>query len=278
MPLSSNTYGKSRVRLVKVTRGAHTTGFVEWTVHILFKGAFDQAYTAGDNSLVLPTDTMKNTVYSLARDSSATCPEEFAIELAQFFLEHNAETSQVQIEILQKPWKHLIVNGAPDPACFRLAGNELQTAHVTAQRTGMHVLSGLRDLSIMKTAHSSFSGFKRDRLTTLKEADDRLLGTALRAEWGFPETHAHYENIRLAVRETLLATFATHHSLSVQHTLYAMGEAVLAAIPEVAHIKLSMPNLHCLLVDLRAFGQDNPNRIFVPIDEPHGYIEAELRR
>ena len=82
----------------------------------------------------------------------------------------------------------------------------------------------------------------------------------------------------MKIRETLLETFAHHQSKSVQHTLYAMGKAALDSNPEIDDINLSMPNKHCLLVDLSRFGQDNPNEIFVPVDEPHGNIQARLRR
>ncbi len=278
MPLSTNTYGKSRIRLVRVLRHQDTTDFDEWTLRILFEGDFDRAYTEGDNSMVLPTDTMKNTVYSLARTSSAASPEDFAIELATYFLEHNPETSRVTVDISAKPWQHLTVNGTEHPSCFRLAGGELQTAAIEADRNHLQIQAGLRDLLIMKTADSGFSGFKRDRFTTLKETSDRLLGTALRADWTYAPPVADYTSVRQRARATLLETFAGHRSLSVQHTLYSMGEAVLAAVPEISAIKLTMPNLHCLLVDLAPFGQDNPNRIFVPIDEPHGSIEAQIRR
>ena len=278
MPLSSNTYGKSRVRLVKVRRHDSVTDFLEWTVHILFEGSYDSAFLTGDNSLVLPTDTMKNTVYSLARSSPATCLEEFAIALCNHFLQHNAETSQVTIQIAEKPWERLAIKGAPDQSCFRLAGNELQTTEVKASRQQLELRSGLRDLFIIKTAHSSFSGFKRDSLTTLQETSDRLLGTALKAEWTYSHATENFTPLRRAIREKLLGTFAAHHSLSVQHTLYAMGQSVLDEIPEVITIRLTMPNLHCLLVDLSPFGQDNANEVFVPVDEPHGYIKAELTR
>jgi urate oxidase len=270
--LSSNSYGKSRVRLVKVKRTPAITSFQEWTISIRLEGDFELAFTAGDNSLILPTDTMKNTVYSLARDSGAATSEDFARELVGYFLSHNAQVSAAQVEVTEKPWEHLT------PTTFRLAGLELQTTTVTSTRAETAVRSGLRNLVIMKTADSGFSGFKKDRLTTLRETSDRLLGTSLAAEWTYAPSARSFQSLRAAIREILLSTFSAHESLSVQHTLYAMGEAVLEAVPEVTDIKLSMPNIHCLLADLSPFGQDNPNEIFVPIDEPHGAIEAQLKR
>jgi urate oxidase len=261
-----------------VRRAPAITHFLEWTVHILFEGDFAAAYAHADNSLILPTDTMKNTVYSLARNSSAAAPEDFAKELAVYFLAHNPQVSSVNVEIHEKPWEHLIVEGREHPTTFRQDGLELRTALIVATRGEMIVRSGLRNLVVMKTANSGFSAFKRDQLTTLRDTSDRLLGTSIRADWTYKEPARDFHALRTAIRDTLLVTFAGHHSLSVQHTLYAMGEAALQFVPEVLDIKLTMPNIHCLLVDLSSFGQDNPNEIFVPIDEPHGTIEAKLRR
>jgi urate oxidase len=276
--LSTNTYGKARVRLVKVRRGDDQTELLDWTIRILFEGDYQDAYRFGDNSGVLPTDTMKNTVYSLARASSASSPEAFALELTTHFLRGNPEAEYVSVEIAAKPWEHAAINGSSHPSTFRLAGEELQTAAVRASRTATEIRSGIRHLVIMKTADSGFEGFKKDSLTTLPETADRLLGTDASAEWSYTGTPTSFRGIRQRVREMLLKTFAAHQSRSVQHTLYAMGEAVLHQVPELSEIRLTMPNLHCLLVDLSRFGQDNPNEIFVPVDEPHGFIEATIRR
>lgn len=276
--LSTNTYGKSRVRLVKVRREGAATHFLEWTVSILFEGDFVSAFTAGDNALVLPTDTMKNTVYSLARSSAMSSPEEFARELVEYFLANNPQVALARVGIHEKPWERLVVEGREHPTAFRQAGLELRTTRVEGTRQSTTIRSGLSNLTMMKTAGSGFSGFKKDKLTTLRATPDRLLGTSVQAEWTYGGAAAAFQKLRSAIRERLVTTFAAHESLSVQHTLYAMGEAVLQAVPEVMDIKLTMPNIHCLLVDLTPFGQDNPNEIFVPTGEPHGTIEAELQR
>jgi urate oxidase len=130
----------------------------------------------------------------------------------------------------------------------------------------------------MKTADSAFTGFIKDSLTTLPETTDRLFATSLRARWKYSSPNALFPALRSKIRELLVSVFAGHTSKSVQHTLYAMGEAALANVSEIEDIALTMPNKHYLLADLSRFGQDNPNEIFVPIDEPHGTIEARLRR
>jgi len=277
--VAENKYGKSRVRLVKVRRKDGWHDLHEWTVEVLLQGDFDSCFVAGDNSKILPTDTMKNTVYSLARDSSADCMEDFGKELAEFFLDHNPQVSGADISISEKMWDHLKSNGHPQPTTFIQSGGEIQTATITRTRAGnLTVTSGFADLVVMKTAKSAFEGYVQDSLTTLQPSQDRLLGTALSAKWTYAGTLVDFAAFRAQAREILLTTFAEHDSKSVQHTLYAMGRAVLEQLPEMDDIELTMPNKHYLLVDLSRFGQDNPNEIFVPIDEPHGTIQARLRR
>jgi urate oxidase len=277
--LAENRYGKSRIRLVQIKRKAGWHDLREWTVEVLLQGDFDSCFVEGDNSKILPTDTMKNTVYSLARDSSAGCMEEFAQELIAFLLRGNPQVSGAESSISEKTWEHLEDGGAPHPTTFVQASGERQTTRVTRTReSGYSVKSGLENLVIMKTAGSGFEGFIRDSLTTLPPARDRLLGTAVSAHWSYTGADVAFSALRARIRNRLLAAFAGSESKSVQHTLYAMGSAVLEEVTEVADIELTMPNKHCLLVDLSRFGQENPNEIFVPVDEPHGYIQARLRR
>ncbi len=277
--LGENQYGKSRVRLSRITRNGDRHDFQEWNVRVLLQGDFEDSFTKADNSGVLPTDTMKNTVYSLARDSRAATIEEFAIELGDYLLENNPQVSSVTVEISERAWEPMIVDGKPESQTFKLEGPELQT--VQAERTrgdAWSVTSGIDGLTILKTTNSGFEGFVRDKLTTLKPVSDRIFGTSATATWQFTSPKPHYSAVRERVISALMKEFALHNSKSVQHTLFDMGKAALAIAPEVSRITLTMPNLHHLLADLSSFGQDNPNHIFVPIDEPHGYIEATIER
>jgi urate oxidase len=277
--LTENRYGKSRVRLMKVTRHPHGNELREWTVQVLLKGDFDSAHVEGDNSKLLTTDTMKNTVYSIARSSAATTMEAYAMELADFLLKRNPQVTSAAIRIEAAMWKRLNIDGAPHPTAFMHGSGEVQTTHVERAQDGpFRILSGLDNMVLLKTADSGFEGYIKDDLTTLKETSDRLFGTALRAEWRYTLIEIDFDAVRATMRETMLRTFAGHKSKSVQQTLYAMAESALLAVAEVDEIEMAMPNKHCLLVDLSRFGQDNPNEIFVPTDEPHGYIEARVRR
>ena len=277
--LAENRYGKSRVRLVRVKRQNDRHDLHEWTVQILLLGDFQSCFTDGDNSRILPTDTMKNTVYSLARNSAADCIEDFAKQLVAFLLSGNPQVSAAEAVISESLWDHLAIASKPDPTTFVQSSRELRTTTVTQARgEAAKVVSGLENLVILKTAGSAFTGYIKDALTTLPETRDRLFGTAVSANWTYDSENSAFAQLRRKIRELLLAAFAEHQSESVQHTLYAMAQNVLDHAAEVKDIQLTMPNKHCLLVDLSRFGQDNPNEIFVPIDEPHGYIEARVTR
>jgi urate oxidase len=277
--LGENCYGKSRVRLSRITRHADYHEFNEWNVCVLLQGDFESSFTEADNSKILPTDTMKNTVYSIARGSNAATIEAFAAELGDHFLDSNPQVSRVSIEVEERAWQRVHVNGAPDGTTFRMAGPELQTVCAQRQKGGeWSTTSGIVGLTILKTTKSAFTGYINDRLTTLKPATDRIFGTCATIKWDHDSMEKNYADVRARVTAALLAEFANHNSMSVQHTLFDMGKAALAAVPEIVRIHLTMPNLHHLLADLSPFGQDNPNHIFVPIDEPHGYIEATIER
>ena len=277
--LGGNRYGKSRVRLSRITRHGDRHDFNEWNVRVLLEGDFESSYTEADNSKVLPTDTMKNTVYYVARGSKAVTIEEFAMELGDYLLANNAQVSGVKVEIEERSWERMVVDGSPEATTFKLGGPELQTVRaVRDQGRDWSISSGVDGMTILKTTKSAFTGYIKDKLTTLKPATDRIFGTRATVKWDYASAAQNFAQVRARIVAALLKEFAAHNSMSVQHTLFDMGKAALEAAPQIARIHLTMPNLHHLLADLSPFGQDNPNHIFVPIDEPHGYIEATIER
>jgi urate oxidase len=276
--IAHNNYGKSRVRLLKVARGARHE-IQEITVKIAFEGDFIKVHTDGDNSLVLPTDTMKNTVYALAWETEEIEEiETFAQRLASYFLKNNSQVNRVSIEIIEHSWTRIVVNREPHEHSFIKSGDEKRTAKINATRDGVSVESGIEDLIVLKTTKSGFVGFIKDRYTTLPETTDRIFSTSIKANWLYAHPDSATGDVWRGVRQTIIETFAAHDSLSVQHTLYAMGEAVLEKFPGIAEITFSLPNIHYLPVDLARFGLANDNRIFLPTSEPHGLIEARLVR
>jgi urate oxidase len=274
--LAWNRYGKSRVRLVKVRRAADVHELIDLTIDVQLEGRFDAVYTDGDNAACLATDTMKNTVYALARQDPIESLEAFALRLAAHFAAKPG-VRLARISAAEHPWERLAAGGAPHPHAFVQAGGEQWTAAVTRDASGDRVVSGLTNLVVLKTTDSAFAGFPRDEYTTLPETGDRILATSITAAWAYHPGTTNFA-ARGRIRNALIETFAAHRSHSVQHTLYAMGEAALEASDDVAEITISMPNRHHLLVDLQPFGLDNPNEVFVATDQPYGLIEATIRR
>jgi urate oxidase len=279
MRLVDNRYGKSKVRLVRVVRNGERHELRDFTVDIRLAGAYQPAHADGDNRAVLPTDTMKNTVYALAGEAPTGEPEAFALRLARHFLAHNPETATASVAVRERPWRRLAAGGNGHPHAFeRDAGGE-RLAHVECRRDGETVESGLDGLVVLKTTGSAFADFRRDRFTTLRDATDRVFATEVRATWSCDRPEVDWSASFAGVRAALLNAFAAHdESKSVQHTLWIMGQAAFAARPEVRRIHLALPNLHHLLVDLSPFGMENPQQVFIATSEPHGLIEATLER
>jgi urate oxidase len=276
--LADSAYGKSKIRLVQVRRGSDRHALCDLTVAIRFTGDFDASYIDGDNADVLPTDTMKNTVYALAAREPVRDPEAFGLRLADHFLDRNPRLRQVRIDLTEHLWRSIEIGGRPHGQSFMQRGPDARTAVIKAGRDRTRIGAGVSKLMILKSSQSAFAGFPRDEYTTLPETSDRVFATALTASWTYADVEADFGPRWHAVRQTLLEAFAEHDSQSVQHTLYAMGQAVLAATPEVTAIRLVMPNKHHLPFDLTELGLENRNEIFVPTDAPYGLIEATLVR
>lgn len=276
--IKTHSYGKSDVRLMKVERHGALHYLKDLTISIQMSGAFQAAFCDGDNRLVVPTDTMKNTVYAFAGQKCMGEIEEFGMRLAGHFLQRHPHICRIQVHIFENLWKRISYEGSPQENSFQSAGAERREATVEGDHNGMTIKAAIQDLVMVKAARSAFENFLRDEYTTLKETRDRILGTTVKAEWSYLPPPENFREAWKTVRRVLLETFAAHDSHSVQHTLYAMGQAVLQQCDFVADIRLSMPNRHCLPVDLSPFHLENRNEVFVPIDEPSGLIEATLAR
>ena len=263
---------------MQVRRRGDRDDLRDLSVAVRFEGDYDASYIDGDNRDVLPTDTMKNTVYAFAAKSPVQDPERFAIRLGQHFLERNPKLRRVTLDLVEYQWRRIEIGEREHGQAFMRRGPDTRTAAVVVARDGVTVDAGVQDLLIMKTAQSAFSGFPRDEFTTLPETRDRLLATSLTASWRYVDVDLPFSSTWRGVRDVLLRTFAEHVSESVQHTLHAMGQAVLDSLDLVSSISLVMPNKHHVPFDLTRFGLENRNEIFVATDEPYGRIEATLRR
>jgi urate oxidase len=280
--LGENRYGKSRIRLVTVRRGPEQHELRDLTVAVALEGDFEKAHTSGDNTAVVATDTMKNTVYALARDRLTGSPEAFAIELARHFAGYDV-VRLATIDIAEHPWLRIPTASGPAPDAFTRAGDLTRVARVSVERSGaVEVQAGVDDLTVMKTTKSAFTGFDRDRFTTLAEVDDRLMATKLRATWGYRsdpaatgiDFDATWDRARVALR----TSFADHFSESVQQSIWIMATAMMDAERSIDWVRMVLPNLHHWTVDLSPFGLDNPGEVFVSTTEPHGLIDATVHR
>jgi urate oxidase len=275
----SDNYGKARVRLLKVDRRGGQHDLMNLSIRIALEGDFETIHTVGDNSLCLPTDTMKNTVYALAAQVKEIEEiEAFGRRLADHFIKNNEQVSRATITLTEHRWERMEFGGEEHSHAFTQGSGEKHIAKIDATRSGVVVESGVEDLIVLKTTGSGFAGFIKDPYTTLPETTDRIFSTAIKAVWRYKNADAATREVFDGIRQTILETFAAHDSLSVQHTLYAMGEAVLGQYDGVEEISFSLPNIHFLPVDVSRFGLENDNCIFLPTDEPHGLIEATLGR
>jgi urate oxidase len=273
--VGANSYGKSAIRLVKVDRGVTPHRVRDLTIAIALAGDFAASYQRGDNSAVIATDTMKNTCYALAGEHLTGPIEGFASALGRHFLEAGREVETATVSISEVAWR--AIGSAPD--AFTRDASETRTAVVAVGRSSTTVRAGIRDLAVMKTTRSAFSGFPRDRFTTLAETEDRIMATKVTATWTYGDPAAvDFDRSYGGVRSTFLDVFADHHSVSVQASIWIIGKAVLEAHPEVAEISMSLPNLHHWTYDVAQFGIENDREVYIATTEPHGLIEATIRR
>lgn len=276
--LTHNTYGKHRVRVSKIKRDASDPSkhqLIEATVNVLLEGDLDEAYTKGDNSKVVATDTCKNTVYLIAKEDPFDTIESFGARLAKHFLDQYSHLTQVRVELREHTWRRLL----DCPHAFHGSDGETPTASIRLVRgQEIEISAGIDDLVIAKTTQSGFANFHRDEYRTLPDTDDRILATSVTAQWTYSDPNADFVTARQSIRSAMLAKFIDHYSKSVQQTLMLMGQAALEACDAIDAITLSMPNKHHILFNMKPFDRENHNEVFIVTDEPAGFIHATITR
>ncbi|WP_229830733.1 factor-independent urate hydroxylase [Actinoplanes ianthinogenes] len=270
--LGPNRYGKAETRLVRVHRDGDTHGLVDLNVSIALSGDLSATHLTGDNSGVLPTDTMKNTVYAFAKQHGVGEPEEFALLLARHFVRTQGQVDSARVSVESFGWDRL------GPHSFQRRGDHTRTTVVTVTRDATQVVSGITGLVLMNTTASEFHGFVRDRYTTLPETTDRILATAVDAKWRHLSDEADWGKSFQGAVDAMTTAFVNTYSFSLQQTLMSMGTLVLSGRPEIAEIRLTLPNKHHYLVDLSVFNLENENEVFIAGDRPYGLIEGTVTR
>jgi len=276
--MTHNSYGKSRVRLTKVTRHKDRHEFKEILVDIQLEGDFDPCYIEGDNKLVVATDSMRNTIYVLAANHALEDIESFGKTVAEHFVKTYEQVRMCTVHLAEELWQRITVDGKPHTHAFVGASDEKHSAAAIATAELTKIESGIDGLRLVKTTDSEFWGFVRDKYTTLPEVKDRIFGTAASVHWQYQSDPLHYQRAYDDVRKAVLEVFATHHSLGVQHTIYEIGQVALERVPEISEITITMPNEHRIVFNLQPLGLENKNEVFVTTDEPFGLISATIKR
>ncbi len=281
--LGANKYGKAENRVVRVTRDGARHEIVDLNVSSQLRGAaLVDAYQSGDNSLVVATDTQKNTIFAFAKKHGIASPEQFLLTLSEHFVSGFEWIEGGLWTAEQYEWERILVDGAPHDHSFVRTGQGTRLAAVQSVGGATHVTGGVKDLVVLKTTGSEFAGFPRDQYTTLVETNDRVMATSVTGRWRFlpeaVEAGFDYNALYAEVTAVLLETFATVHSLALQQTLWEMGKAAIEARPEIAEVRFAMPNKHHFVYDLAPFGLDNPGEVFYAADRPYGLIEGTIVR
>jgi urate oxidase len=277
--LVKNSYGKSLVRLTKINRSGKVPTWKEITVETELAGPdFGGCYYEGDNSKIVATDSMKNTVYVIGARNELKSIEEYGLALAKHFLDDYKHVDEVHIRIDEDVWSQIPIEGGLHPTSFVKAQSDMRYAHIHMTRKETKVTSGINNLIVAKITNSEFAGHIKDAYTTLKDTHDRIFGTKVEARWVWKNANADFNGGYEKARQIMLETFAKHHSLSAQQTLFAMGDAVLAKVNDIEEISLTMPNLHRIPFNLEPLGMENKNEIFVNTSEPHGTIKGTMAR
>jgi urate oxidase len=283
--LGANRYGKAEVRVMRVARGAGPGGIGDvirdWNVSTSLSGDLAATHLTGDNSAVLATDTQKNTVYAFAQELGPVPPEVLAMTLAAHFVDSQPQITRARVAIEEYGWTPI---GEPGHSFARTGELTRGCRVVHDDAAGVSVLAGVEDLTVLNTSHSEFWGFPRDKYTTLPETDDRMLATQVSAWWRYRGTGPRgtvapgvdWDAAFGVARDALLSAFKETYSYSLQQTLYAIGRGIIAAVPEVCEVRLSLPNKHHYLVDLTPFGLPNANEVYCPGDRPYGLIEGTV--
>jgi urate oxidase len=272
--LGYNQYGKAENRVVRVFRDSDPHEIVDYNVSVALSGGQKAPHLTGDNAPVLPTDTQKNTVYAFAKEDDVVAqPETFGIRLARHFVDNTEPITRARITLEMYPWSRL-----SNPHAFVRDGRYVRTATVTYDGTTTWVVSGVKDLWILKTTDSEFWGYIQDDYTTLQPTRDRIMATSLLAQWWHTSEDVDWGKSFDGAVQTLLDTYGNHYSLAHQQTIYEAGKAVLTGQPEIAEIRFSAPNKHHFVYDLARFGIENKNEVFHADDRPYGLQELTVRR
>ncbi|HIW99358.1 MAG TPA: urate oxidase [Candidatus Nesterenkonia stercoripullorum] len=272
--LGTNQYGKAENRVFRVYRDTDRHEVRDLNVTSQLWGDFETAHTKGTNETIVATDTQKNTIFAKSKEVGISSPEAFLLALADHFTSEFSWVTGGKWQAEEYGWARI---NDHDHSFYRSAP-EVRTAALTRDGDVDHLFSGFHGLTVLKTTASGFTGYPRDKYTTLPETEDRILATDIATRWRYNTTSLDFEATYKRVKEIIMETFTNHYSYALQQTLYIMGEEVINQVPEIDEIRFSCPNKHHFTYDLERFGLENPNEVFIAADRPYGLIEATIVR
>ncbi len=277
--LTADAYGKAQNRLMRVVRETDRHEIRDVTIGVQLRGDFAPVFLEGDNTDIPATDTMKNTVFGMARtDFTTGSIEDFGKALVTHLVGNSDRVASAEIHLVEHPWVRLAPGGVEHDHAFHRGSSGDHDAWVTGDGDSFTVKAGISDLFVLRSTGSGFKGFERDRFTTLPEVDDRILATVVTATWTYGAQVADYQATWQGIHDTLIARFADHYSDSVQQTIYNICTAILEGFPEITEVSMTLPNKHHNLVDLSPFGLDNPGVVFIATQDPFGLINGTVTR
>jgi urate oxidase len=276
--LGPNQYGKAENRVVRIYRDTERHEIRDVNVSTALRGDFTAAHYSGDQADVLPTDTQKQTCYAYAKEKGIGEIENYGLDLARHFVDDVAPVAGARVEVEEYAWERVNDHNHT----WVKKGQEVRRTVVTVDGKGdgqkTWVVSGFKDLVLLKSTGSQFWGYHEDKYTILKPTTDRVMSTSLVAWWRYTTTDVAFTTVYDSVKRVMLQAYADVESLALQQTLYEMGKAALEAHPEIAEVKLSAPNIHHFVYDLSPFGLENNNEVFHADDRPYGLIQATVQR
>ena len=275
--INASSHGESRMRMLRVMRRGDRHDPKELTVSFRFEGDFTAAFLEGRVDGLLPGEALKNIVHRTAREMGAAEIETFGLALCDRVLAAHREITRARVELTELTWARLDAGGKTQGQVFTTGSPERKTAIVTSNGTKMAVVAGIEDLALMRTA-----GFAPDpRVAEDDGREDglqRLLVGTLAARWTYTTPDVTFRPFRQGVRAAIIETFAWHASRSVQHTLYAIADVVLATYQEIAEMTLALHERPYRPADLFRAGMENPDDLFVAVEEPLGIVEVTVER
>ena len=275
--IGSSSHGESRLRLLRIVRRGDRHDPKELSVSFRFEGGFAAAFRDGRTDGLLPGEALKNIVHRAARDYGSGEIEEFGLALAERVLAPHPAITRARVDITERPWARMDVAGRAHGQAFIAGTAELKTAAITSNGRRSSVVSGLSGLSVMRTA-----GFAPKAGTAADDGSadglQRLLVADLSARWSYSSADVTFRTYREGIRALIVETFARHASRSVQHTLYAMADLVLASYQEIVDVTFALQERPYRPADLFSAGVDNPDDLFVAVEEPVGIVEVTVER